>query len=142
WGDLVTAYHTTGIPNITTYLSLPSLPGLSVASRAAAVALRLPGARALAERAVTMAFSGPDEQTQQTGRAYLWAQVEDANGRTVEAWLETGEVYRFTALAGVRAVERVLAESPRGALTPAGALGADFVLELDGVRRFDALPER
>ena len=142
WGDLVTAYHTTGIPNITTYLALPSLPGLSVASRAAAVALRLPGARALAERVATMAFSGPDEKIQQTGRAYLWAQVEDANGRTVEAWLETGEVYRFTALAGVRAVERVLAESPRGALTPAGAFGADFVLELEGVRRFDALPER
>ena len=142
WGDLVTAYHTTGIPNITTYLALPSLPGLSVAGRAAAFALRLPGARALAERAATLAFSGPDEQSQQTGQAYLWARVEDPDGRSVEAWLETGEVYRFTALAGVRAVERMLAENLLGALTPAGAFGADFVLEIEGVRRYDALPER
>ena len=27
-----------------------------------------------------------------------------------------------------------------GALTPAGAFGADFVLDIEGVRRFDALP--
>lgn len=142
WGDLVTAYHTTGIPNITTYLPLPGLPGLSLLSRAAAMALKLPGMRGLAERAATLAFSGPDEHAQQTGRAYLWARAEDASGQSVEAWLETGEAYRFTALAGVRAVERLLADNPRGALTPAGAFGADFVLGIEGVRRFDALPSR
>lgn len=142
WGDLVTAYHTTGIPNITSYLAMPFRTGLPLLSRAAALALRLPGARALAERAATLAFSGPDEAAQQSGRTYLWARVADEQGHSVEAWLETGEVYRFTAMAGVRAVERVRAENPRGALTPAGAFGADFALDIDGVRRFDALPAR
>ena len=28
--DLVTAYHTTGIGNITTYLALPPLPGIDL----------------------------------------------------------------------------------------------------------------
>ncbi|HQF72024.1 MAG TPA: hypothetical protein PLH39_12185, partial [Promineifilum sp.] len=110
-------------------------------------ALRLLGTgpvQRLTDRAATMMFTGPDEATQRDGRAYLWARAEGPEGAT-EAWLETGEVYRFTALAGVQIVERVLAAGKRGealagALTPAGALGADFVLGVEGVRRFDTLP--
>jgi short subunit dehydrogenase-like uncharacterized protein len=56
--------------------------------------------------------------------------------------LETVEAYRFTAEAGVRSLERVLAENPTGTLTPAMAFGADFVLEIEGTKRFDQLPER
>jgi hypothetical protein len=37
----------------------------------------------------------------------------------------------------VRAVERLLAEPRVGALTPAGAFGADFVLDVPGTRRLD-----
>ena len=142
WGDLVTAYHTTGTPNITSYLAVPFRTGLPLLSRAASVALKVPGMRALAERAATLAFSGPDEAAQRSGRTYLWARATDEPGNSIEAWLETGEVYRFTALAGVRVVERVLAENPRGALTPGGAFGADFVLDIEGVTRYDALPVR
>ena len=141
WGDLVTAYHTTGIANITSYLAVPFRTGLPLMSRAASIMLKVPGIQALAERAAGLTFSGPDEAAQHSGRTYLWARVSDDEGNFIEAWLETGEVYRFTALAGIRVVELVLALNPRGALTPAGAFGADFVLDIEGVRRFDALPE-
>jgi hypothetical protein len=40
----------------------------------------------------------------------------------------------------VRAVEKTLESSPRGALTPSRAFGTDFALEIEGTRRFDALP--
>ncbi len=144
WGDLVTAAHTTGIGNITSYVALPRLPAMGLLARPA---LRLLGTRVaqrLADRAATLMFTGPDEATQRDGRAYLWARAEGPDGAT-EAWLETGEVYRFTALAGVQIVERILAAGTRGeplagALTPAGAFGADFVLGIEGVRRLDALP--
>jgi short subunit dehydrogenase-like uncharacterized protein len=43
------------------------------------------------------------------------------------------------ALAGVRAVETVLEQRPVGALTPAQVFGADWVLEIEGTRRFDQL---
>ena len=49
------------------------------------------------------------------------------------------EAYQFTALAGVRAVETVLAQRPTGALTPAQAFGADWVLGIQGMRRLDKL---
>ena len=144
WGDLVTAAHTTGIDTITSYVALPRLPAMGLLARPALRLLGTNAAQRLADRAATMMFTGPDEATQRDGRAYLWARAEGPEGAT-EAWLETGEVYRFTALAGVQIVERVLAAGKRGealagALTPAGALGADFVLGVEGVRRFDTLP--
>jgi hypothetical protein len=66
--------------------------------------------------------------------------VSDASGRSAEAWLETVDGYSFTALAGVRSVEKIFAQGPAGALTPAVAFGADFALEIEGTRRYDALP--
>ncbi len=148
WGDLVTAYHTTGIPTITSYLALPPVPGLRLFGGPASRVLGLPVVQRLAARAATLTFEGPDEEAMRKGRTYLWARAAADDGRAAEAWLETGEVYRFTAMAGVRVVERLLAARTRGApalsgaLTPAGAFGADFVLDIEGVRRFDALPAR
>jgi short subunit dehydrogenase-like uncharacterized protein len=46
------------------------------------------------------------------------------------ALLETGDSYDFTPAASVRSVEETLAGSKGGALTPAAAFGADFVLSI------------
>ena len=75
---------------------------------------------------------GPDAHERQTGRSYVWARASDPRGNGAEAWLETLEGYAFTAVAGVRAVERIFAKRLSGALTPALAFGADFVLEDGG----------
>ena len=146
WGDVVTAWHTTGIPNITAYLALPPLPGLRLVSGPVAKLLGQKTIQRLAERAATLAFSGPDEAAQRDGHSYVYARASGPGG-AAEAWLETGEVYRFTALAGVRLVERVLAAAKRGdlapgATTPAATFGADFVLDIEGVRRFDRIDEK
>jgi len=142
WGDLVTAAHTTGIPNITSYLALPRVPGLRLLGGASARLLAMSPVRNVANRAVSLTFRGPDEEAQRTGRTYLYAKATNETGHSAEAWLETVEVYRFTALAGIKLVERILASPLRGAITPAGAFGADFVLGIDGTQRFDTLPAR
>jgi short subunit dehydrogenase-like uncharacterized protein len=46
------------------------------------------------------------------------------------ALLETGDSYDFTPAASVRSVEETLAGSKGGALTPAAAFGANFVLSI------------
>lgn len=140
--DLATAYRSTGIPHITTYLATP--PGRARMLRAGAPLLQrlmaVPRIRRQAQRWVERRVQGPDETRRQTDRSSIWAQVTNARGEVAEAWLETAEGYHFTALAGVRCVERLLAGGIAGALTPAQALGADFVLEVPGTRRFDRLP--
>ncbi len=143
WGDLSTAYRTTGIPNITTYFAYP--PELIRLARVMALpgqaALSIRPVRRLFQRLVGWTVRNPEAAFRQRARSYLWARAADPEGRAAEAWLETVEAYTFTALAGVRAVERLLSASPVGALSPAQALGADFVLDIEGSRRHDSLPE-
>ena len=135
WGDLATAPGSTGIGNVTTYIAYPramiralrfALPLLSIGPIRA-------GLQAIARRT----FIGPGERSRATERSFLWARASDGKGGGAEAWLETGETYRFTADAAIRVVEKVLANRPTGALTPAQAFGADFVLEIEGTRRHD-----
>lgn len=141
WGDLSTAYRSTGIPNITTYMSFPTAL-IRLARFGAPIMQTLMSSTAIrsaAESITEKIVRGPSEQKLQTEHAYLWAQASDSQGNSAQAWLETVEPYRFTALSGVHCVERLLANRPTGALTPAQAFGADFVLEIDGTHRMDTL---
>jgi choline dehydrogenase-like flavoprotein len=52
------------------------------------------------------------------------------DGATIEAGLQTGESYAFTAAASIRAVEETLARSLPGAFSPAAASGAGFALTI------------
>jgi short subunit dehydrogenase-like uncharacterized protein len=91
------------------------------------------------ERLVEQRVKGPDQQTRETARSYVWARAEAADGNSVEAWLDTIEAYALTAVASVNAVERVLQGNIKGAVTPATAFGPDFVLTVPGTKRLDAL---
>jgi short subunit dehydrogenase-like uncharacterized protein len=142
--DLSSAYRATGVPNITAYVVLP--PALAaIASRAPSV---LPAAQSLFASArvrrvfgwlIERTIKGPSAAHRQQARSYIWAGASNAQGETAQAWLETIEAYEFTAVAGIRSVERVLAGGLSGALSPAQAFGADFVLEIEGTRRLDSL---
>ena len=142
WGDVVTAYRTTGIPNITSYMAYPAalIPLLPWLAPVGQQLLAVKPFRHLVQRLAGVVAQGPSEAMRQTGRSYLWARAASPAGETAEAWLETVEAYHFTAIAGVRGVEKILAQRLAGALTPALAFGADFVLEVEGTRRFDRLP--
>ncbi|HET6444236.1 MAG TPA: saccharopine dehydrogenase NADP-binding domain-containing protein [candidate division Zixibacteria bacterium] len=142
WGDLATAYRTTGIRNITTYMTISSrqerfLPYISIVQRLLTARLF----RSLAQRFIDLLVHGPDETARQQGRSFLWAQVTDTEGGASQAWLETLEPYRLTAYSSVRAVEKVLSGEYTGAMTPFQAFGPDFVLELGDTSRYDKLQE-
>lgn len=143
WGDLATAYRSTGIPNIITYLALPRrwIGAMGRMTSIGATLLSRKSIRKMAQAVAGVTMTGPDENARRTGRSYLWARAKDSSGNIVEAWLETAEAYRLTAVAAVSAVEKILAGelAASGALTPAQAFGADFVLELENSRRFDSL---
>ncbi|MFN8371854.1 MAG: saccharopine dehydrogenase NADP-binding domain-containing protein [Anaerolineae bacterium] len=142
WGDVETAYRSTGIPNITAYFVLKASP----LGRALLPAIGFIG-QTLAKSSLVRGLAGRvmDTNTEITaadrerGRCYLYARAADASGSYAEAWLETCEAYKFTALSAIRAVEKTLELKPVGALTPALAFGADFVLDIAGTQRRDSL---
>jgi len=141
WGDLSTAYRTTGIPNITTYFPLPKkFPNLleSIGSSGKDM-LESEESKKKVERWIEENIHGPDEFKRQTFRCYIWASASNDVGGQTEAWLETMESYQFTAVAGVRCVEKIFDIKPKGALTPVLAFGTDFILEIPETRRLDSI---
>lgn len=144
-GELAAVYWTTGIPNITAYMALPS-PVIGLMRWTGPLLQRLLASdpiRRAAERGARAVIRGPDAEARRKGRAFLWARASDEAGNAAEGWLETAEAYAFTAMAAVRCAEGILKKLPTegclGACTPAGAFGADFVLEIPGTKRLDRI---
>ncbi len=141
WGDLETAFFSTHIPDITTYMAYPMTVAYTVRVVAPLVQwlFSKDAVRKAAWSAIDRRVSGPDEGMRSKGRSFLWARVMDKKGKTAEAWLDTLEGYRFTGVSAVLAVEAVLRQRPTGSLTPSLAFGPDFVLGIEGTRRYDRL---
>ncbi len=140
WGDVETAFRTTGVPNITTYFVLPQATEQQLRfSHLIAPLYNIGFIRRWFQRQIDNMPSGPSAEQRQTGHVDLYAKASNASGESAEAWLEICEAYRFTALASLQAVELVLDGNYSGAMTPAGAFGADFVLEIAGTKRLDNL---
>jgi short subunit dehydrogenase-like uncharacterized protein len=135
WGDVASAYRTTGIPEITVYMAFPpavittarvmnrALPALGLAPVQRAL-------RSLIERRV----SPPTAEDRAHGRSLVWGRVEDETHRSVEGLLRCAEGYDFTVASSLAIAQKVLTGAvPHGATTPARALGGDFVRSLPDV---------
>jgi short subunit dehydrogenase-like uncharacterized protein len=74
WGDLETAYRSTGIPNITTYMAYPPRLVDSVRRYGPLVQklARVRFLRRVAQKIVQMSFQGSSPELRQTSRSYLW----------------------------------------------------------------------
>jgi short subunit dehydrogenase-like uncharacterized protein len=136
WGDVATAYHSTGIPDITVFMAVPprSIPWLK-ASNLINPLLRTRWVRGIAQRRIDRGPEGPTESQRERGRSLLWGHVRDAKGRTITARFETAEGYTLTALTCVAIASALLSGTFRpGFQTPSmvyrDPLGR--LLELDG----------
>jgi short subunit dehydrogenase-like uncharacterized protein len=130
WGDIATAYRTTGIPNIRVYSS-QSRKGLKMIRRVRPLLpiLRWKPVLKLALRYADK-HRGPTPEQRAKAKVELWGRVVNAKGEEVTLTNVVEEGYTFTAKSSVAAVERVLAGSFSGATTPALAFGANFVHEV------------
>lgn len=143
WGDVASAYYSTGIPNITVYFPARRMGPLLQASRLLGPLLGTPPAQALLKRLVELQPAGPDEKTLAEGRSFLVAQVENAAGERAETRLVTPNGYMLTYLATVDIARRVLeGEWQAGFQTPSLAYGAEYVLSIPGCRLLNGGGER
>jgi len=137
WGDVFTAYYSTGIPNIEDYLVLPE----SVHKKMSMLntwrpLFRLPFVRNYLKRKVK---PGPTAEARTQTHTLVWGEVEDDQNRKAASRLhgpEAGVIW--TARSSLAAVQKILEGNfIPGYQTPATAFGADFVLECEGVVRED-----
>jgi short subunit dehydrogenase-like uncharacterized protein len=139
WGDVSTAYHSTGIPDIEVYVAASA--GTRLGARASRFLAPLLGSRPvqrMLNRRIQAGRAGPTDAERARGRCLRWGEAADEQRGRVVTRMETPEGYTLTALSSLAIVGRVLAgDAPPGFQTPSLAYGPDFVLTIPGVTRRD-----
>lgn len=132
WGDLQTAWVSTGIPNISVFtpFSRRSRRWLPIISKL----LQLKPIRRAVLLYVRKNVKGPTAQQREKAQAHIIGEARNNLGRTLRKHLVAPEGYTFTALSVAAIAKRILAFDVKpGCQTPAMAYGATFVEEINGV---------
>lgn len=141
WGDVSTAYHSTGIPNVTVYMGFPTIMvNMLRLTRFVGPILYTRTARDFIKWLIGKTLpSGPSRKQNENGFSLLIAEVTDGK-QTVRAKLRTPEAYYLTALTSVEIMKHILSSDLKlGFQTPSKVYGADFILQFAGVMREDNL---
>lgn len=134
WGDISTAYATTGIPNIEVYI--PGSPRMVARARRAnrlKWLLHVGVVQNLLKRYVERRVKGPSAAQRDAQPTFVWGEVTNANGDKRTARIRTANGYSLTTNGALAVVEHLLATTVAGgAYTPAQLMGAELVTRLPG----------
>lgn len=134
WGDLCTAWLSTGIPNITTYTggSPKIFPWLKLMLLINPL-LRTRWMRNLLQKQVDKKVTGPTAAQNQNGYALVYGVVSNSKGEVKEQRLRVNETYLLTAQTAILIAGKVLAgNKTAGFRTPAMQYGPDLITEVPG----------
>ena len=139
WGDVATAYHSTGIPNIEVqFEASPAIKAFASTPWFVKSFLGLGFMQSLLKFQVDRMPEGPSEAARRAGRAVLVGVVRNEKGQTFRSRMRTPDGYSLTAASAFDAANRIAAgEVKPGFQTPSLAFGADYILTFDGVTRVD-----
>jgi short subunit dehydrogenase-like uncharacterized protein len=138
WGDVSTAFYSTGIPNVEVFTVLPeeNLKLLRLSRYIGWLLSAKPVQNYLQKQ---IPAGGPSAEQRAEGKTYLWGEASDEHGNRVESRIIGPEGYATTVLTALNIAEKVLSGNFRaGFQTPAKCYGADLILEIEGTSRTDA----
>ncbi|MGB7068712.1 MAG: saccharopine dehydrogenase NADP-binding domain-containing protein [Pyrinomonadaceae bacterium] len=139
WGDIATAFYSTGVPNIEVYTVIPpkNLKMLKMARYLGWLLATGPFQKYLQGK---IPPGGPSDEERAKGKTLLWGKATDADGNSVESRMQTPEGYTITAIAALNIAQKILdGNFTPGFQTPAKAYGADLVLENEGTELNDVV---
>lgn len=139
WGDVSTAFHSTGIPNVEVYTRMkPAQRRMMEASRYLGWLLGSTPVQKLMKGRIGKGKPGPTDDERARAFTLLWGEAIDGDDHRAVSRMRTPEGYTLTAVSSVEIVRKVLAgHAPAGFQTPSRAYGPDWVLDLEGVTRED-----
>jgi saccharopine dehydrogenase (NAD+, L-lysine-forming) len=144
WGDLSTAYRSTGIPNIVVFMAVPGswVFGARATGWLAPV-LKVDMVQNVIKSQIGRFVDGPGETEREKHRSILWGRVTAPDGTTLDGSLETLEGYTLTSETAVACARRVLegAAGP-GVWTPSLAFGARFIETFPGSKLTIGRPQK
>lgn len=138
WGDIATAFYSTGIPTIEIYLSMPksSIRGARISGYLGPL-LRSRVVHAIAQRKVDAGPSGATAEARNSAEIQIWGEVRRGH-EVAQSILRLGDGYDLTAQTAVEMAQHLIAQKlAPGFYTPSQLFGADFILQFEGVERTD-----
>lgn len=136
WGDISTAYFTTGIPDIESYTGISrKLYYILKVQPLFNWLLRTNFVRNGLKKKINSRPAGPSDEQRNKSISLVWGQVSNATGEIVTARLSGPEVYTLTAYSALLIIQKVLTGNfSAGYQTPASAYGENLILEVPGVQ--------
>jgi len=139
WGDVSTAYHSTGIPDVTVFF--PATGPLKKMAKMNPVMRRILGSRlgqAWLKRKIDQRPPGPTPEQRQKAHADILGEARDSGGKLARSLLRTPDGYTLTAMTTLEIAKRLESGAAQpGFQTPSKIFGADFIVEFDGCQRTD-----
>ena len=134
WGDVSTAWHTTGIPDIEVYLpASPKLVARLKRMNWIRPVLGLGPVQSWLKGRIGKTVRGPREEQRARTPTHVWGEVRNAAGRVVTGRVKVANGYDVTVHAALGIAAHVLGSGPvAGHLTPSQLVGRDFVEQLPG----------
>ncbi|MCD9028578.1 saccharopine dehydrogenase NADP-binding domain-containing protein [Luteimonas sp. BDR2-5] len=134
WGDVATAYHTTGIPNIEVFV--PASPRTIAYARRANLVRPILGwswVQRLIKARIARTVKGPSDEQRARMPTYVWGEATNARGERKTARIRTANGYSLTIDGALAVVAQLMATRPAGgAYTPARLVGPSLITGLPG----------
>ncbi|MEO8001762.1 MAG: saccharopine dehydrogenase NADP-binding domain-containing protein [Arenimonas sp.] len=137
WGDVFTAFISTGIPNIETYMGVPPSSVKNVKRlRMLGPILGLGVVQNFLKKQVAKKVHGPSEEKRKQSTTTVWGEARDADGKEIKKCMSTPNGYELTVTASLGIVKHLLEveKLPGGYYTPSMLMGPEYVLGLPDVK--------
>ena len=135
WGDVSTAYTTTGIPNIRVFVGMnPKTIKIYRKVHLFKWLFQLTPVQKFIKKRIERSIFGPSIDEMKSSKTYVIAKVWD-DVSSVEKALVTPNGYDLTRKTAVEIARRIIdGKAPAGYQTPALAFGSEFILQFEGVQ--------
>ncbi len=132
WGDVSTAYTTTGIPNIETYTGIaPKVYKMLKLQWAFNWLLRTEFLRNIIRKKIKAKPAGPSDEQRKNSSSLVWGEASNAKGKKLTAAISCLDGYTLTAHSSLLISKKILdGNFKTGYQTPAGCYGENLVMEL------------
>jgi short subunit dehydrogenase-like uncharacterized protein len=137
WGDISTAFFTTGIPDIETYAGVsPNIYRFLKLQPVFNWLLRTSLIRKFIKKKIDARAPGPTDEMRSKSSSLIWGQAINAAGKTATARMKGPDGYTLTTHSSLLIAQKILQGNfLPGYQTPASAYGEDLVLQIPGVQR-------
>lgn len=132
WGDISTAYTTTGIPNIETYTGItPKVYRVLKFQWAFNWLLRTDFVRNIIRKKIKARPAGPSDEQRKKSYSLVWGEVSNASEKRIATPISCFDGYTLTAHSSLVIAKKILEGNYKpGYQTPAGCYGENLIMEI------------